>query len=207
VSVSLIPERIVRIPVGVRAIEGDLWLPDGALGLIVFTDGSENSRFNTHYRFMARLLNKRRLATLLLDLVPPHEEALVHATDWLAKAPEMRALRPGYFGAGLGGALALVGAAARADRVGAVVSAAGRPDLADTALADVMAPTLLIAAEKDRINAELNREALARLRCTKELAIISGAAHLLEEPRALDEVVRLARDWFLRHLVAASVSA
>jgi dienelactone hydrolase len=119
----------------------------------------------------------------------------------------MGALRPGYFGAGLGGALALVGAAARADRVGAVVSAAGRPDLADTALADVMAPTLLIAAEKDRINAELNREALARLRCTKELAIISGAAHLLEEPRALDEVARLARDWFLRHLVAAPVSA
>ena len=166
-----------------------------------------------------------RWQRLLVDLLTPDEEAedartaqlrfdirllaerLVGATDWLAEYPDTRRLRLGYFGASTGAAAALVGAAVRAEVVGAVVSRGGRPDLAGRALALVRAPTLLIVGEADEYVIELNRAALAQLRCEKRLAIVPRATHLFEEPGALDEVARLAREWFERHLAAATSSA
>ena len=128
-------------------------------------------------------------------------ERLVAATDWLTQQPETRHLRLGYFGASTGAGAALVAAAERPDVVGAVVSRGGRPDLAGPALERVKAPTLLIVGGNDSPVIELNWTALAQLRCEKQLVIIPGATHLFEEPGALDEVARLAREWFKRHLM------
>jgi pimeloyl-ACP methyl ester carboxylesterase len=129
-------------------------------------------------------------------------ERLVDATNWLTQFPDTKDLRVGYFGASTGAAAALVAAAVRPDGVGAVVSRGGRPDLAGAALPHVRAPTLLIVGENDDQVLQLNRQALAQLRCEKRLMIVPGASHLFEEPGALDEVARLARDWFRRHLGA-----
>jgi pimeloyl-ACP methyl ester carboxylesterase len=128
-------------------------------------------------------------------------ERLVDATDWLTQFPDTKHLPIGYFGASTGAAAALAAAAVRPDVVGAVVSRGGRPDLAGSALPRVRAPTLLIVGGDDRQVIELNRAALAQLRCEKQLVIVSAATHLFEEPGALDEVARLARDWFQRHLI------
>jgi pimeloyl-ACP methyl ester carboxylesterase len=131
-------------------------------------------------------------------------ERLVGATDWLTQSADTSHLRIGYFGASTGAAAALVAAALRAEAIGAVVSRGGRPDLARVALTRVRAPTLLIVGGDDIQVIELNREALGHLRCEKQLVIVPGATHLFEEPGALDEVARLARDWFLRHHVSAT---
>jgi putative phosphoribosyl transferase len=131
-------------------------------------------------------------------------ERLVGATDWLTQFPDTKHLRIGYFGASTGAAVALLAAAVRPDVVGAIVSRGGRPDLAGTALTRVGAPTLLIVGGNDGQVIELNRGALAQLRCEKQLVIVPGATHLFEEPGALDEVARLARNWFQRHLVAVA---
>jgi dienelactone hydrolase len=172
---------------------------------------------------VASVLRDGGLATLLFDLLTPAEEAvdlhtahlrfdigllarrLVGATDWLARQPETAALRVGYFGASTGGGAALVAAAERSATVGAVVSRGGRPDLAGTSLARVRAPTLLIVGGHDPHVITLNRQALAQLRTETRLEIIAGAAHLFEEPGALEEVARLARHWFLRHLRSGDV--
>jgi len=171
---------------------------------------------------VARLLNEAKLSTLLIDLLSLDEEVidartaqlrfdigllaerLVAATDWLTQFPDTKHLRIGYFGASTGAAAALAAAALRTDVVGAVVSRGGRPDLAGAALMLVQAPTLLIVGENDGQVIQLNREALAQLRCEKQLMIVPGATHLFEEPGALDVVARLASDWFERHLVAAA---
>jgi dienelactone hydrolase len=129
-------------------------------------------------------------------------ERLVDATNWLAQFPDTRHLRIGYFGASTGAAAALVAAAVRPDAVGAIVSRGGRPDLAGAALPHVQAPTLLIVGGNDGQVIELNRTALAQMRSEKQLVIVPGATHLFEEPGSLDEVARLARDWFHRHLNA-----
>jgi putative phosphoribosyl transferase len=222
-------ERAVRIDTDGVALEGDLLVPEGALALVVFAHGSGSSRFSPRNRYVARLLNKRRLATLLVDLLTPEEEErdtalgpmqghlrfdinlladrLVGTTDWAARDPDTQSLPLGYFGASTGAAAALVAAALRADRVGAVVSRGGRPDLADVALRDVRAPTLLIVGGNDPQVLELNRMAMKMMSCVRELAIVPGASHLFEEPGALDEVARLARDWFLRQLVHAEQPA
>jgi dienelactone hydrolase len=125
----------------------------------------------------------------------------VGATDWLTRFPDTKHLRIGYFGASTGAAAALVAAAVRPDVVSAVVSRGGRPDLAGAALMHVRAPTLLIVGGNDGQVIQLNRAALAELRCEKQLMTVPGATHLFEEPGALDEVARLARDWFHRHLI------
>jgi pimeloyl-ACP methyl ester carboxylesterase len=218
-------ERAVRLDAAGVALDGDLCVPERALALVLFAHGSGSSRFSPRNRYVARLLNKRRLATLLVDLLTPDEEEydalsahlrfdinlladrLVSATDWAAREPDTRQLPLGYFGASTGAAAALVAAALRADRVGAVVSRGGRPDLADAALRDVKAPTLLIVGGNDPQVIELNRMALARMSCERQLVIVPGATHLFEEPGALDEVARLAQDWFLRHLVPSVVEA
>jgi pimeloyl-ACP methyl ester carboxylesterase len=226
---SVDPERAVRIDTGGVALEGDLVIPERALALAVFAHGSGSSRFSPRNRYVARLLNKRRLATLLVDLLTPAEEEqdslagqlrgqlrfdinlladrLVGVTDWASRDPATQSLPLGYFGASTGAAAALVAAALRAQRVGAVVSRGGRPDLADVALRDVRAPTLLIVGGNDPQVLELNRMALKMMGCVRELAVVPGASHLFEEPGALDEVAHLARDWFLRQLAHAEQPA
>ena len=214
----------VRIRAGAAMLEGDLRLPRGARGVVLFAHGSGSGRHSPRNRYVAGLLNEARLATLLLDLLTPAEEAidlrtahlrfdirllgerLIAATDWLTEYPETRQLRIGYFGASTGAAAALVAAAERPGVVGAVVSRGGRPDLARPALARVRAPTLLIVGGQDQLVIELNRQALAELRSEKQLVIIPGATHLFEEPGALEQVARLAREWFERYLVQAQAA-
>jgi dienelactone hydrolase len=211
-------ERLVRIEAGSVLLEGNLSLPEGARGIVLFAHGSGSSRLSPRNRHVAKLLNQARLATLLVDLLSPEEEAvdlrtaqlrfnigllaerLVGITDWLVKDPDAQPLRIGYFGASTGAAAALVAAAERPKMVRAVVSRGGRPDLAGPALAHVEAPTLLIVGGNDLLVIELNRAALAQLRSEKRLVIVPGATHLFEEPGALDEVARLAREWFERYL-------
>lgn len=211
-------ERLVRIAAGRVLLEGNLSLPEGARGIVLFAHGSGSSRFSPRNRFVAEQLNREKLATLLFDLLSPEEEAvdlrtaqlrfnigllaarLVGVTDWLVRQPDTRPLRIGYFGASTGATAALVAAAERPRIVRAVVSRGGRPDLAGPALARVEAPTLLIVGGDDTPVIELNRAALAQLRCEKRLVIVPGATHLFEEPGALDEVTRLARQWFERYL-------
>jgi pimeloyl-ACP methyl ester carboxylesterase len=219
------PERAVRIRAGVATLEGDLWIPADPVALVIFAHGSGSSRFSPRNRHVARLLNKRRLATLLVDLLTAEEEQrdartrelsfdidlladrLVSATDWAWNEPSTRPLPPGYFGASTGAAAALVAAVLRQQRVGAVVSRGGRPDLADVALRNVRAATLLIVGGNDPQVLELNRMAMKLMQCERQLEIVPGAGHLFEEPGTLDEAARLARDWFLRHLVPASQPA
>jgi putative phosphoribosyl transferase len=218
VAAARIEERVVRVAAGPVALEGNLSLPEGARGVVLFAHGSGSSRHSSRNRYVARRLNEARLATLLIDLLTAEEESfdlrtaqlrfdigllaerLVGATDWLAQYPDARPLRIGYFGASTGAAAALVAAAERADAVGAVVSRGGRPDLAGPALPRVRAPTLLIVGGNDFEVIALNQAALRQLRCEKRLAIVPRATHLFEEPGALEEVARLARDWFERHL-------
>jgi putative phosphoribosyl transferase len=213
-------EQAVHVPAGEVSLDGDLDLPDGARGIVLFAHGSGSSRLSPRNRHVARLLNEAGLATLLVDLLTPEEEAfdartarlrfdidllaerLVEVTDWLGDRAETRGLRRGYFGASTGAAAALVAAAARPQVVHALVSRGGRPDLAGPALPLVRAPTLLIVGGEDVAVIELNRRALAQLRTEADLAIVPGATHLFEEPGALDEVARLARQWFERHLIA-----
>jgi dienelactone hydrolase len=214
-----INERSVQIPVDDLTIEGDLRIPPAARGIVAFAHGSGSSRFSPRNRYVANVLERAGLATLLLDLLTQREEVvdqltaqlrfdirlladrLVAATDWLAQQPETRELGLGYFGASTGAAAALIAAAERADIVRAVVSRGGRPDLAGDALARVRAPTLLIVGGRDEVVIQLNKAALQQLRAEKRLEIVPGATHLFEEPGTLEEVARLARDWFLRYLV------
>jgi putative phosphoribosyl transferase len=214
-----VEEQLVRLPAGAVTLEGNLTLPQDSHGIVLFAHGSGSSRHSPRNRYVARVLNEAKLATLLIDLLTPHEEVidartaqlrfdidllaerLVDATDWLTQFPDTKDLPIGYFGASTGAAAALAAAAVRPEVVGAIVSRGGRPDLARTALAQVRAPTLLIVGENDGQVIQLNREALAQLRCEKQLMIVPGATHLFEEPGALDVVARLACDWFERHLV------
>jgi dienelactone hydrolase len=218
-------EQAIRIHVGRVTLDGDLSLPQGAQGVVLFAHGSGSSRHSPRNRYVARRLNEAKLATLLLDLLSADEEAidlrtahlrfdigllaerLIGATDWLMQYPDTRHLRIGYFGASTGAAAALVAAVERPSVVGAIVSRGGRPDLAAPALPRVQAPTLLIVGGNDFQVIELNRAALAQLRCEKQLVIVPGASHLFEEPGALDEVARLACQWFERYLTPAEVRA
>jgi putative phosphoribosyl transferase len=217
--------RTVRIAAGSVMLEGNLTLPMDASGVVLFAHGSGSSRHSPRNRYVAQLLNEGKLATLLVDLLTSDEEAvdvqtaqirfdidllgerLVGVTDWLTAHPDTRHLRVGYFGASTGAAAALVAAAARPKVVGAVVSRGGRPDLAGPALGQVRAPTLLIVGGNDVQVIELNRWAFEQLRCEKNLVIVPGATHLFEEPGALDEVARLAREWFVRYLTATDERA
>jgi dienelactone hydrolase len=217
-----IEDRSVKVTAGPVTLDGDMSVPDGARAIVLFAHGSGSSRMSPRNRYVARVLNRARLATLLLDLLTPEEELyddqtgrlrfdigflarrLVIVTDWLTQQPELRHLRIGYFGASTGAAAALVAAAERTELVGAVVSRGGRPDLAGSALRLVRAPTLLIVGGNDLQVLELNRAALDELRCEKQLVIVPHATHLFEEPGALEAVAQLAREWFDRHLARAA---
>jgi pimeloyl-ACP methyl ester carboxylesterase len=214
-----VEQRLVQVPAGTVTLDGNLTLPEYAQAIVLFAHGSGSSRHSPRNRYVARVLNEAKLATLLIDLLTLHEEVidtrtahlrfdidllaerLVDATDWLTQFPDTKHLPIGYFGASTGAAAALAAAAVRPDVVGAVVSRGGRPDLAGSALPRVRAPTLLIVGGDDRQVIELNRAAIAQLRCEKQLVIVPAATHLFEEPGALDEVARLARDWFQRYLI------
>jgi putative phosphoribosyl transferase len=215
-----IEEQSVRVPAGPAWLDGNLSLPEQSRAVVLFAHGSSSSRHSSRNRYVARLLNEAKLATLLIDLLTPHEEAIdarsaqlrfdigllaervMDATDWLMQFPDTKQLPIGTFGASTGAAAALAAAAVRPDEIKAVVSRGGRPDLAGAALIHVQAPTLLIVGGNDVQVIQLNREAFARLRCEKQLAIVPGATHLFEESGALDAVARLAGDWFLSHLNA-----
>jgi putative phosphoribosyl transferase len=210
-------ERQVEIPSGRRRLSGILHVPRDAVGSVAFAHGSGSGRFSPRNQFVARVLQEAGLATLLLDLLEEEEaedrekvfdigllaERLQSAADWLRQEPATRALRLGYFGASTGAGAALVAAARAPAAVGAVVSRGGRPDLAADHLPAVRAPTLLIVGGNDDVVIELNEQALRRLRCPKELVIVPGATHLFEEPGTLEEVSRLAKDWFVRYLTPA----
>jgi putative phosphoribosyl transferase len=211
-------ERFVAIPAGGARLEGILGLPEEAHGLVLFVHGSGSGRHSPRNNFVAHVLQQARLGTLLLDLLEEREAAdrrnvfdidllaarVLATTEWLLREPETRGLRVGYFGASTGAAAALQAASRQPASVGAVVSRGGRPDLAWDYLPQVAAPTLLIVGGLDGPVIDLNREAFARLRGVKELVIIPGATHLFEEPGALEEVARLAREWFRRYLAPAA---
>jgi len=210
--------RPVRLDIAGVALNGDLSLPLDAHGFVLFAHGSGSSRRSSRNRAVAEVLQRAHLGTLLLDLLTEREELVdvttaefrfdiplladrvVAALDWADEDPRTSTLSLGVFGASTGAAAALIAAATRPAIVRAVVSRGGRPDLAEAALDVVTAPTLLIVGGRDDMVIELNRQAFARLKAPKELAIVPGATHLFEEPGALDQVSRLATDWFVRHL-------
>jgi putative phosphoribosyl transferase len=214
-------DREVEIPSLRRRLSGILHVPPGAEGVVTFAHGSGSGRFSPRNQFVARALEAGGLATLLLDLLDEEEaedrdmvfdiallaERLQSAVDWLGKEPATRALRLGYFGASTGAGAALVAAAREPASVQAVVSRGGRPDLARNYLAGVLAPTLLIVGGNDDVVIELNEQALRLLRCPKQLVIVPGATHLFEEPGTLEEVARLAKEWFVRHLAGVECAA
>lgn len=211
--------REVVLDLEAAALPGTLTVPPQAAGLVAFAHGSGSSRHSSRNRAVAATLQAAGFGTLLFDLLSEDEDAagpearfdiprlaarLEQAVAWLARREDTAALPVGLFGASTGAAAALWAAAAAPERVAAVVSRGGRPDLAADALPRVRAPSLLIVGGRDPRVLELNRQALALLRCRKALEVVSGATHLFEEPGALDRVAALAADWFLRYLRAGA---
>jgi putative phosphoribosyl transferase len=218
--ISGIEQHPLRIPAGLVTIDADLSLPTDASGLVLFAHGSGSSRFSPRNRFVAAVLGKAGLASVLADLLTPEEEAidertrhlrfdiellaqrLVAATDWLGQpgANRLPNLPIGYFGASTGAGAALVAASERPEVVRAVVSRGGRPDLAGDALSGVRAPTLLIVGGNDVPVIGMNERAAAQITAETQLIIVPGATHLFEEPGTLDIVAARAQEWFLQHL-------
>jgi putative phosphoribosyl transferase len=210
-------ERIRTITIAPVGLEGLLGLPLDAKGIVLFAHGSGSGRLSPRNNFVAQALRDIGVATLLFDLLTVAEardrrnvfdikllaQRLLMATAWVRQDAETRDLRVGYFGASTGAAAALVAEAAHEGPVAAIVSRGGRPDLAGPALSAVHAPTLLIIGGDDVDVLALNRAALAKLRCAKELVIVPGATHLFEEPGTLETVVEHARSWFLTHFTEA----
>jgi putative phosphoribosyl transferase len=215
-----------RIRAGDVTLAGDLHVPERATGLVIFAHGSGSSRFSSRNRRVAEALQHAGCATLLMDLLTTYEEQIdaitaehrfdipllgrrvIAAADWAAAQPSVRDLRVGYFGASTGAAAALIAAANRPEISGAVVSRGGRPDLAgENVLRAVQAPTLLIVGGADEPVIELNEEAMSAMRAEVRLEIVPGATHLFEEPGALEEVARLASEWFTRHFRTTRTSS
>jgi putative phosphoribosyl transferase len=211
----------VHIPVGEAKIEGNLVIPKPCHGVILFAHGSGSSRHSPRNKFVAQQLHRGGFGTLLLDLLTRQEEdwdnstgdlrfdigflaeRLIAAIDWYFQQRALLRLPLGLFGASTGAAAAIV-AAAKDKRVRAVVSRGGRPDLAFGQLERVRAPTLLIVGDQDYGVIELNQQALALLKCEKEMVLIPGATHLFEEPGKLQTVAELAMDWFTQHLILST---
>ena len=215
--------REVRIPAAEASLTGDLTVPAGAKGIVLFAHGSGSSRQSPRNVWVATRLHRAGIASLLFDLLTTAEEArdlhtrqhrfdipllaarLVEATHWAAAQSELRALPVGYFGASTGSAAALVATAQMGSRVTAVVSRGGRPDLAgERALADVGAATLLIVGSNNDDVLGLNQRAYAHMTCAKRLAVVPGASHLFEEPGTLEQVAALASEWFVEYLIVQS---
>ena len=217
--------REVQVPSGGVHLAGELTAPESATGIVTFVHGSGSSRLSPRNQFVAQALQSRGLGTLLFDLLTEEEEQremytrhlrfdvdmlaerLIHATDWLKDQVEVENLRIGYFGSSTGAAAALIAAAGSDDRIGAIVSRGGRPDLAGDHLRKVKAPTLFIVGGRDLPVLDLNESAFERLRCEKLLRILPGATHLFEEPGALEQVARLAAEWFGNYLRPIAITA
>jgi len=211
-------DSAVTLTIGDVTLDGHLTVPERSRAVVVFAHGSGSSRHSPRNRYVGSVLNEAGIATLLFDLLTPLEEVdrsnvfdiallaqrLVGVTRWLNEDEATGELSVGYFGASTGAAAALVAAAELRAGVGAVVSRGGRPDLAAPRLARVTAPTLLIVGGLDSVVLDLNRTALAQLRCESSLAIVPGATHLFEEPGTLRRAAELARSWFLAHLVESA---
>lgn len=207
-------KKLVKIPIDSVFLEGMLCLPEGAKGVVLFAHGSGSSRLSPRNNFVAGVLRKAGIGTLLFDLLTEEEdmvystrfdidlltERLILATNWLKNQPQSKGLRIGYFGASTGAAAALQAAAKADTPIFAIVSRGGRPDLAMPHLSKVKAPTLLIVGGFDEPVIGLNQQAYDELVGERELIIVPGATHLFEEPGTLEEVARLAAEWFIRHL-------
>jgi len=207
-------DEAVRIASAKVELEGEVKVPEGATGIVLFAHGSGSSRHSPRNQYVARVIRDAGVGTLLFDLMTKHEEAedaytghlrfdieflakrLVDATNWITARTSTQHLRIGYFGSSTGAAAALIGAVELPTIVAAVVSRGGRPDLAGDALPRVKAPTLLIVGGADDVVIGLNEIAYAQLTCEKELKIVPGATHLFEEPGTLEQVARLASEWF-----------
>jgi putative phosphoribosyl transferase len=211
-------ETAVKIPTGSVVVEGNLTVPSGAKGVVLFAHGSGSSRFSPRNQYVAKFFNAQKIGTLLFDLLTNEEdqedietaeyrfninllaERLIGATEWLKKDPDTKNIVFGYFGASTGAAAALIAAAKLPNDIAAVVSRGGRPDLAANYLPRVVAPTLLLVGGLDTVVIELNRQAMEQMSAEKKLVIIPGATHLFEESGKLEEVAKLSTDWFLRYL-------
>jgi dienelactone hydrolase len=208
-------EQLVHIPADSVMLDGSLVLPGETEGLVIFAHGSGSSRNSPRNRYVAQMIQKAGIGTLLFDLLTTEEDVrfenrfniplltdrLEAATRWVKEQPQTRKLAIGYFGASTGAAAALWAAADLGTGIGAVVSRGGRPDLAMQFLGRVTAPTLLIVGGHDHVVIELNQQAYERIKGEKELKIIPGATHLFEEPGALEQAARAAADWFKAHLL------
>jgi dienelactone hydrolase len=208
----------VEIQISDNVLEGELIVPEGAKGVVVFAHGSGSSRHSPRNQFVARTIREHGNGTLLFDLLTEAEERedqytgefrfnipllaqrLVETASWLHGQPGMDPFGVGFFGSSTGGGAALVAAAELGSHVDAVVSRGGRPDLAAESLPKVQCPTLLLVGERDEVVIDLNRQAWAKLRCPKELRIIPGATHWFEERGTLDQVAQAAADWFAQYL-------
>lgn len=217
-------DQEVTIRSGRVQLAGELKVPQGATGIVLFAHGSGSSRHSRRNQYVARVIREAGVGTLLFDLLTREEEAidaytgelrfnieflakrLVAATDWITSQPTTQHLRVGYFGASTGAAAALIAAVEMTNIVAAVVSRGGRPDLAQTALSKVKAPTLLIVGGNDDVVIGLNENALIKLTCEKEFKIVPGASHLFEEPGTLEQVAQLASEWFKKKLQRRAAS-
>ena len=208
----------IQVPAGPVMLEGELSIPPNAKGLVLFAHGSGSSRHSPRNQFVAGVLQDAGIGTLLFDLLTKEEEEedyytghlrfdigllaqrLIYATQAIENDPETQHLKIGFFGSSTGGGAALVAAAELGEKIGAIVSRGGRPDLAGHALRQVTAPTLLIVGGEDHIVIQMNEQALRAMRCEKALRIVAGASHLFEEPGTLETVAELAAEWFVKHL-------
>jgi dienelactone hydrolase len=218
IMLTTLREQLVRIPAGGITMEGNLVIPPDARTAAIFAHGSGSSRHSPRNRFVASVLQEAGIGTLLFDLLTREEDTVYEnrfnielltdrlkaATRWFREQPQTSGFTIGYFGASTGTASALRAAADLGPAIGAVVSRGGRPDMAEQALLKVKAPVLLIVGGSDPVVLDLNRRAYGMIRADKHLEIIPHATHLFEEPGALEEVSRLAADWFTRHLTPAA---
>jgi dienelactone hydrolase len=223
-------QQTIRVSVGAVTLEGTLTMPPGPVGIVLFAHGSGSSRFSPRNRYVAQVLHRAGLATVLIDLLTTDEEQidlqtrhlrfdiellaqrLVGTIDWITHNAATQELSLGLFGASTGAAAALVAAAQQPDSVHAVVSRGGRPDLANAALGHVRAPTLFIVGGHDELVLELNELAQQRMQLANpapvaQLKIVPGATHLFEEPGTLEQVAVLARDWFVLYLVPTPMTS
>jgi len=207
-------EKIVNIPADSVSLEGSLIIPENAASIVLFAHGSGSSRFSPRNNYVANFLNEQGFATLLFDLLTQKEdleystrfdidllnERLQAATRWVQINPLTVKYNIGYFGASTGAAAALMAAAKFGNIIKAVVSRGGRPDLASSILTQVKSPTMLIVGGNDKLVIDFNRFAFEKLQSEKELSIVPGASHLFEEPGTLEEVAKLAAEWFKKYL-------
>lgn len=211
---SIQKSRSLKIQINKIHLEADLQIPEMAMGLVIFSHGSGSSRLSKRNQFVASQLHKKRLATLLFDLLTEEEDniqgarfnielladRLVHVTRQMFENPDTSFLPKGYFGASTGAASALMAATEFGEEIRAVVSRGGRVDMVVDKLPQISSPTLFIVGEEDDVVVQLNQKAFTALKCQKKLEIIPGASHLFEEPGTLEEVARLSAEWFVKYL-------